>query len=144
MSLFSNPLIVSPLKNGKDWVVRQEFVYEVGEAGSNEKVIVPVGFITDFTSVPRIFWWAVNKWGKHGNAAVVHDYLYQSQTCSRKKSDKIFLEAMLFSDVNIVLAYLMYWSVRLFGWKTWNKFKKYKVRKIKITDDYIQLPVLDF
>ena len=32
--------------------------------------------MTDFASVPPVFRSLVSNWGKHGNAAVLHDYLY--------------------------------------------------------------------
>lgn len=94
MSRFTQSLIVSPLSDGQTWVLLKDFGYDVKEEGSGEVIDVPVGFKTDFASVPRIFWAILPRWGRYGNAAVIHDYCYWSQTYSRKVSDQIFLEAM--------------------------------------------------
>lgn len=79
MSVFTENLIVSPLPDGNTWVLRRKFSYDVGQEGSGETIAVPAGFITDFASVPRPLWAVFPKWGKYGNAAVIHDYLYWVQ-----------------------------------------------------------------
>lgn len=94
MSKFTDILTVSPLADGRTWVLRKKFGYDIGEKGSGNSIDVPIRFMTDFASVPRLFRGLVSKWGKHGNAAVIHDYCYWTQTCCRKDSDKIFREAM--------------------------------------------------
>lgn len=50
MSSFTSPLIVTPLKNGRDWQLVQRFSYHVGSKHSRTVIKVPVGFITDFAS----------------------------------------------------------------------------------------------
>ena len=55
---------------------------------------VPVGFSTDFASVPK----GVLAWGLFGGryamAAVIHDYLLREGYVRREKCDRVFLEAM--------------------------------------------------
>jgi len=119
MSSFTEKLIVSPLPDGKHWVVRKPFTYYIGEENSDSFVIVPAGFITDFASVPRIFWRLVPRWGKYGTAAVLHDYLYWCQKYTRKRSDEIFLEAMLVLGTKKSTAKNMYRAVRWCGGKSW-------------------------
>lgn len=120
MSSFTDNLIVSPLPDGKRWVVRRAFRYYVGEENSAQVITVPAGFITDFASIPRLFWRILPKWGKYGNAAVVHDFLYWDQTkFDRKHSDVIFLEAMNVLKVPKRTARMMYRAVRMFGGKSW-------------------------
>ena len=63
MSEFTDSLLVSPLADGKTWVIRQKFTYYVWEVDGDEKIVVPVGFQTDFASVPRLFWTLVPRWG---------------------------------------------------------------------------------
>lgn len=85
---------------------------------------VPIGFETDFASVPRIFWRIIPPWGCWSPAAVVHDYLYAHNGCSRKKADQIFLDIMIQLEVPKWPRTLMYWAVRLFGWRPWNQYRK--------------------
>ena len=120
MSRFTDVLIVSPLADGRTWVTRREFGYDVGAEGSGNIVEVPVGFMTDFASVPRPLWIFLPKWGTYGNAAVIHDYCYWEQKRSRKESDLIFREAMGVLKVGSTTAGLMYWAVRWFGGFAWS------------------------
>jgi len=128
MSKFTGILTVSPLADGKTWVTRKEFGYDVGQKGSGNSIDVPIGFMTDFASVPRPLWVILPRWGKYGNAAVIHDYCYWNQSRSRKESDRIFLEAMGVLGVPAPTVFIMYWAVRLGGWCAWsgNKRKKKK------------------
>ncbi len=135
MSRFTRPLIVSPLPDGRSWVLRQEFSYDIGYEGSGEFITIPLGFVTDFASIPRFFWNIFPKWGKYGNAAVVHDYLYWDQFFSREKTDKIFLEGMEILDVKKITRNVIYKSVRIFGHDAWAENKKNRRKgKIKIID----------
>jgi hypothetical protein len=56
MSRFTSILLVSPLADGKTWVLMRTFGYDVGAEGSRDQITVPVGFATDFASLPRPFW----------------------------------------------------------------------------------------
>ncbi len=119
MSRFTDTLLVSPLPNGRTWIIRKDFGYDVGQEGSDDVINVPIGFNTDFASVPRIFWSILPQWGKYGNSAVIHDYLYYTQTRTRKEADDIFREAMGVSKVRPLTIFVMYWLVRLFGCFAW-------------------------
>lgn len=131
MSRFTAILLVSPLADGRTWVIRSEFGYDVGVEGSEDRIDVPIGFKTDFASVPRLFWALLPKWGKYGNAAVIHDYLYWSQERSRRESDNIFLEAMGVLQVSPLHKNPMYWAVRWFGWWAWARNKRWRRRGIQ-------------
>lgn len=135
MSEFTKLLIVSPLPDGKKWVLRDEFSYDIGYKGSGNTITVPKGFVTDFASVPRVFWNIYPRWGKYGNAAVIHDYLYWEQIFSRKKSDDIFLEGMEVLGVSYFDRKIIYNIVRLFSWISWKNNRKYREEgKSKIID----------
>lgn len=78
-------------------------------------IAVPVGFITDFASVPRIpLVYALTGNTSH-RAAVVHDYLYHKGEIPRETADKVFLEAMKYRNVPFWRRQAMYWAVRLCG-----------------------------
>lgn len=122
MSRFTDALVVSPLADGKTWVVLRPFGYDVGSEGSEDRIEVAVGFMTDFASVPRLLWIVLPKWGKYGNAAVIHDWLYWAQEGRlRRRADGIFLEAMTVLGVAPWQRYPMYWAVRGFGWLAWKR-----------------------
>ncbi len=75
MSRFTAVLLVSPLPDGRTWVIRSDFGYDVGAEGSGDVIDVPLGFRTDFASVPRPLWWIIRR-GAVRHAAIIHDYLY--------------------------------------------------------------------
>lgn len=121
MSSFTSDLITKHI-DGKKWEVMQPFRYRVGTKYSLEIITVPVGYITDFASIPKVFWLIVgHPAGKHGKAAVIHDCLYSTQIYSRKRSDEIFREAMKVSKVSRWKRAVIYRSVRMFGMFAWKK-----------------------
>jgi hypothetical protein len=119
MSRFTDALVVTPLADGKTWVVLRDFGYDVGAEGSGDRINVAIGFKTDFASIPRLFWIVLPKWGRYGNAAVVHDWLYWTQERSRRVADDIFLEGMCVLRVGGVTRRVIYTAVRWFGWLAW-------------------------
>lgn len=128
MSRFTEVLLVSPLADGRTWVTRKEFGYDVGEEGSGDSIDVPIGFMTDFASIPRPLWAILPRWGKYGNAAVIHDYCYWDQSRSRLESDRIFREAMEVLKVPRWKIRAIYCAVRLGAGMAWsgNRRKKEK------------------
>ena len=135
MSSFTDELVVCFLDDGK-WSLEKEFDYHIGVKESDKIIHCPVGMITDFASIPRLFWNIMPPTGEYGKAAVIHDYLYQKQgnVCqvwqgqafSRKECDEILLEAMGVLCVNWLTRRLIYSAVRTFGWAAWNGHKKRK------------------
>jgi len=135
LSRFTDILVVSPLADGRTWVTKKEFGYDVGQEGSGDSIDVPIGFMTDFASVPRPFWAFLPRWGKYGNAAVIHDYCYWDQSRSRKDSDRIFREAMRVLEVPGYKTRLLYYGVRLGSWLAWRNNKRRKKKGFnKIVD----------
>ncbi len=128
MSRFTELLVVTPLPDGKNWVIRKDFGYAVGKKESEEIIDVPIGFVTDFASVPRLLWWLFPKWGKYGHAAIIHDYLYWDQKYSKKRADEIFLEAMQALKTGKIKSYILYWSVSWFGYFAWKSNQKRRIK----------------
>lgn len=139
MSRFTNALVVSPLSDGKSWVIVGDFGYDIGEKDSGDRVDVSRGFVTDFASVPRGLWWVLPKWGVYGNAAVVHDWLYWQQETTRKRADEILREAMEVLEVPSLKKQAIYRAVRFFGGWAWkrNKWDKASGFNRVITDTVI-------
>lgn len=109
--MFSNPLVVKQLP-GYEWEVVTGFTYE---SKDGYKVEVPYGVKTDLASVPRALWWFISPAGKHSQACVVHDYMYDNAIDTKEKADEIFYEALRELGVPMMRAKVMYWGVKLFG-----------------------------
>ena len=107
---FSGPLVVSQA-TGNTWRLEQRLTYVSGPDCIN----VPVGYVSDFASVPRPFRWLIPKSGKYNRATVIHDYIYTHQwhNIPKCRADYIFYEAMGVDGVPKWKRKLMYWAVRL-------------------------------
>ena len=132
MSRFTESLVVTPLDDGRTWIILSDFGYAVGAENSGDVIDVPVGTYTDFASIPRPLWSILPRWGRYGNAAVIHDWLYWDQARTRKQADLILLEGMQVLQVSAWQRAAIYWAVRAFGWLAWasNARKKAEGRHI--------------
>jgi len=105
------------------WRNLEQFEY-YREEDEDEIITVPEGFVTDFASVPRIFWAIISPVDRHGKAAVIHDYCYATGIYNRKVSDVIFLECLDVLGVEPWKQWCMYKAVRIGGWRAWQKHRK--------------------
>jgi len=126
MSQFTKALVVSPLADGRTWVLLDSFSYDVGAVGSGDTITVPAKFMTDFASVPQLFWTVLPPWGRYGNAAVIHDFCYWDKTRTRFQADRIFLQAMKVLKVGVLTRYTLFGFVRLFGRWAWWQDRRFK------------------
>lgn len=108
----------------KNWILLSRLVY----CGKNRpaRIEVPIGFVTDLASIPRLARLIFPVNDLHRPAAVVHDYLYQyqkigGQWINRKEADRVFLEAMRCLGVPKRKAWPMYLAVRAGGWVFFNR-----------------------
>jgi hypothetical protein len=122
MSQFTTQLKVKQIDENL-WELEEGFEYHVGYLGSDDRVMAPTGFHTDFASVPKIFWKILPPNGKYGKAAVIHDYCYYTGCYSKWKSDKVFLECMKVLKVKKWKRQTMFWAVVLFGAYAWYKHR---------------------
>lgn len=113
------PPTLIPFADGEFWVLGNDLVFTVRDTG--QKIIVPRGFVTDFASVPRIFWTFFPKHGEYTRAAIVHDYLYWQQQCSREQADELFDIVMEDSDVDSTSRFTIYAAVRVWGDSSWQE-----------------------
>src|SRR2546428_11062192 len=95
MSRFTDVLLVSPLADGRTWVIMRDFGYDVGTEASGDRIDVAVGFQTDFATIPRPFWIILPQWGRYGNATVIHDRPDLTQARPGPLADGVFLVAMV-------------------------------------------------
>lgn len=115
---FKGRLIIRPVdKTLREWVLLEPLYFKHKRATFE----IPQGTTTDFASVPRIFWNILPPLGKYGKAAVLHDYFYRTKKLPRHLADYLFLVAMTSLEVAFWKRYIMYFAVRLFGWKSYKR-----------------------
>lgn len=89
-------------------------------------ITVPVGFVTDLASIPSYFYWVVQPVGRHGHAAILHDWLYWKQNCDRAVADKVFEVAMAELDIAVAPRKALWAAVRVFGGRFWDQATEQK------------------
>jgi hypothetical protein len=110
--------LVRAFGDNKFWIVVEDMVYVIGS--TNESIVVPKGFVTDFASIPQGLWsLGLTPHGQYSRAAVVHDYLYWSQGCSRAQADRLLVIAMKGSSVSVFDEFLVYQGVDKGGAAPW-------------------------
>lgn len=87
---------------------------------TQEEIVVPNGFVTDFASVPRLPVVYLLFGSIADRPAVVHDFCYRMKDFSRWVSDSVFLEAMEVDGYDSITASTMFTGVRLGGWYSYD------------------------
>jgi hypothetical protein len=85
----------------------------------DDRITVPIGFITDFASVPRIPIAHLLAANCGHEAAVLHDFLYTTHQVTRKQADDIFAEALAAGGEPAWRRGLMWLGVRIGGGGPW-------------------------
>jgi hypothetical protein len=103
-----------------------QIIWEPNKGQNYRAVGVPVGFVSDLASVPRMFWSLLPRQGRYAYAAMIHDYLYWDQTRSRDEADAIFKIAMEDSEVDALKIEAMYRAVAMAGESYWKENARLK------------------
>lgn len=104
----------------RDWIVLAPVEYVIGD--TDQKIVVPAGFVTDLASIPPKLWGPplyLTPTGQYGRAAIIHDYLYWSQKCARDQADRLLVLAMKESEVGGFDEFAIYEGVHLGGKGAW-------------------------
>lgn len=123
MGEFLTPLIVEKLDRER-WRLYRPLIFISNRLG---RIEVPVGFETDFASVPRFGWMYAWFGNTAHRAAVIHDYLYRDNPVgNRADSDYVFLEGMIAenSPDTPEARKLMYLAVQSAGEAIWRKYRE--------------------
>ena len=99
-------------------ILREDTPYRVGS--SADTIRVPKGFVTDFASIPRVLWSVLSPTGEFRLPAVIHDYLYWFQPCTREESDNLLLIAMKEEGVPERQRVAVYTGIRIAGQVAWD------------------------
>lgn len=113
------PVALLPFGDGQDSVLVAPLQYQIGR--SQFVITVPAGFVTDFASTPRAIWAILPPSGRYQLAAVVHDFLYWDQGCTREQADDLLRAAMAESQVRPTERDLIWQAVRRFGGSAWDE-----------------------
>jgi len=106
--------------DGTRFATTKAYRYRVG--ATRHEIVVPEGFVTDYASIPAGPFRALfERQGRYSRAALVHDYLYWSQSCSRAQADNLFMIAMTELGVRERERGPIYQAVRLGGESAWNE-----------------------
>lgn len=103
------------------YFLTQQINWEPNSDQEGKSVSVPIGFVTDFASVPRVFWTALPRDGQYTYPAIIHDYLYWEQPVSRKDADYVLDCAMGDFNVPAVTRGAIYAAVRVGGGIAWKE-----------------------
>ena len=117
---------VRAFADGTNWMLQSPFILEIRK-DSPYVVIVPRGFVTDFVSIPKplqILRGLLPTTERYGTAALVHDYLYWTQDCTREQSDNIMEIAMKEAGVALLERRIIHEGVRQFGQAGWDENRK--------------------
>lgn len=117
---------VRAFADGADWMLQSPLIHEIRK-NSPYVVIVPRGFVTDFASIPKplqVLRGLLPTTDRYGTAALVHDYLYWRQDCTREESDNIMAMAMTDAGVPLLERRIIHEGVRQFGQSAWDENKR--------------------
>lgn len=104
---------------------------EGDQVGKYPSVEVPKGFVTDFASIPRIFWSLLPPDGDYTYPAIIHDYLYWKQGTTREIADEILKLGMQNFKIDSTTVEAIYKGVRLGGAGPWADNAKERSQGIK-------------
>jgi hypothetical protein len=111
--------------NDDKWELITPLIYDSDVL--QKQVVIPKGFSCDFASVPRLPLAYLLAGGTAHKAAVVHDWLYRENGCTRKQADETFLEAMKVTGISAWRRRIMYWGVRVGAGMVWDRYRRENV-----------------
>lgn len=101
------------------WKLTAPFSFDVldlNRSGEfNLSIYVKSGFLTDYASIPRVFWW-IWPHDECAEAAIVHDWIYQQTNVDRQLADSIFRIIMRVTKKPYLMRLALYLGVRIGGW----------------------------
>jgi hypothetical protein len=97
--------------------------------GAPQQFSVPPGFVTDLASIPRGLWWWQAPHEDTMAPAIVHDFLYWEQPCTKDEADAVIYVAMKQIGMKDGSIAAVYTGVRTpLGQEAWDKNKVARAR----------------
>ncbi len=110
--------VFEPFIAEHQWMLQGYLIHRFGH--TPHVLIVPAGFVTDLASVPDIAEPLLPRNGEYSTAAIIHDYLYWTQSCTREQADNLMSVVMKETGVVPWKELLIYGAVRLGGQRAWD------------------------
>lgn len=95
------------------------------------RMTIPVGFVTDFGSIPRLGRRVWTPTGPYINDYLGHDGLYGGELVSRAEADYILLETLEYRGACLLDRRIQYSCVRAGGWYTWMRHDPKQVKRAR-------------
>ncbi len=124
--------------DGDAWTIEAPMDWRIGQ--TETVLVVPQGFVHDKASVPRALWSIFPKSGPYTRAAVIHDYLYWAQPCTREQSDNLLIIAMKESGVGWFRRTSVHRGVRAGGGSAWSHNAAERARGLPRFNPYRGVP----
>lgn len=119
MSAFIGNLDTRLIKDDKDGLVQLLAPFSFQSDRLKRTFTAPVGFQTDYCSVPRVPL-AYDMLGNRARmSGTIHDWLYSSHETTREEADQVLHEMLLIDGVSECEAGQFYLAVRMFGASHW-------------------------
>lgn len=133
----AKPFLVADMPVGRDVILMQPLSFTIPDlpifgTWRGLEILVPSGFISDYASVPRLFWRLIPRRGPYNKAAFIHDFLYVIQRVPRYIADLVFLFAMRALGVVELTARVMFRAVRAGGWFGWRRNAKLPSTRLRL------------
>ncbi len=111
---------------------RRKLLRELRLRLNGELFVVPVGFVTDYSSVP---WFArgLVRWDRVDLAGIAHDLAYKTGTLGlggrplgRREADRIWRHVARTGQhhANLAQAWVCWAGLRVGGWIVWRRYRK--------------------
>jgi hypothetical protein len=112
-----SPLKTEPIGNTGNIRITRNFNVILNNGKS---ITVPHNYIIKFSSMPQWIWEFLSGGGKYLRIAAVHGYLYKMRIFTRKESDQVLVDMMVYLDVVWWKRRMVHSVVRLLGKKAWD------------------------
>jgi hypothetical protein len=114
-----SPIVMQHPDNPGNWILVQDYRY----LDKGIQRCIPRGFVTDFASIPRLFWNIMSPTELGDVGPICHDWEYRNSINTRAVADKRFLNNMKLDGISWWKRSTAYSMVRAFGWSSWNSGK---------------------
>lgn len=111
-------------KLGKDFIIRI-----TGDGGKKDLLVCPEGYITDMSSIPRVFWWLFPPSSTGARiASVPHDIIYSHyyRKYTKDFADRLFLKIMEKRGAGGFMKRVFFNAVKVGGSGGWKHVKDLK------------------
>jgi len=124
------PPILAPFAK-EYFVLVEDFPFKLGPH-DDLRIRIPKGFVTDLASVPSVLQGLYPNDGPYMSAAIVHDYLYWDQRCTKRQADLILKHEMEKFGIGWITVQTFYEGVHEGGQKAWDKDGLDKLTTIQV------------